>query len=194
MAFTTASSLLVRLRERADHDAWGRLHALYSPLLHDWCRRYGVPAQDAEDLVQEVFQALVQEMPDFEYDRDKGNFRGWLRTVLVNRLRHYRRSQRFAGQGEFFDRLLDQLADERGGLSDVWNKEHDHHVLSRLLEMIRQEFEEATWAAFHAVAVEGETVSAVAERLGKTPNAVRVAKSRVLARLLQEAELLGLVG
>jgi RNA polymerase sigma-70 factor (ECF subfamily) len=192
MTATTSPSLLVRLRDRADYDAWQRLVALYSPLLFDWLRRYAVPPADADDLVQEVLHAVAQEMPDFVYDRGRGSFRGWLRTILANRLRHYRRSQRFRSRAEFFDHLLEQLADERSSLSDVWDREHDQHVLARLLELVREEFEPTTWAAFVAVAVEGDETAAVAERLGVTPNAVRIAKCRVLKRLQQEAVFLGL--
>jgi RNA polymerase sigma-70 factor (ECF subfamily) len=193
MAFTTASSLLVRLRDRADHDAWTRLNALYSHLLHDWCRRYGVPPQDADDLVQEVLQTLVREMPTFEYDRARGSFRGWLRTILVNRLRHHQRSERFKAVGDF-DSLVGQLADDRSVLSEQWDREHDQHVVARLLEVVQGDFDPKTWEAFLAVTLGEEDVAVVACRLGLSPNAVHLAKYRVLHRLQREANLLSLLG
>jgi RNA polymerase sigma-70 factor (ECF subfamily) len=188
----TASSLLVRLRDPADQDAWQRMNALYSPLLLDWCRRYDVPNADAYDLVQEVLLTVVRELPDFQYDRARGTFRGWLRTILVNRLRYYRRSSRFRGRAEYFDHLLDQLADDRSGLSQIWEQEHQQSILARLLELVRDEFEPTTWAAFLAVSVDGADPADVATRLELTPNAVRIAKCRVLRRLQQEAVFLDL--
>jgi RNA polymerase sigma-70 factor (ECF subfamily) len=186
MTFSTASNLLVRLRDRTDHDAWTRLNALYSPLLHGWCRRYSVPEADADDLVQEVLQTLVREMPTFEYDRDRGSFRGWLRTILVNRLRNHQRSEKFKAGGDF-DSLASQLADDKSVLSEQWDREHDQHVAARLLEAVQGDFDPRTWEAFRLVMLEGKDAGAVAEGLGLSRNAVYLAKARVLQRLRQEA-------
>src|SRR5437763_634975 len=86
-------SLLERLRSRPDAAGWERLVELYRPLLLGWLKRYGVQAQDAEDLSQEVLAAVVRELPGFEYDRQRGSFRGWLRAILVNRLRGFWRKR-----------------------------------------------------------------------------------------------------
>lgn len=189
---TTSSSLLIRVRDRADAGAWGRLVDLYAPLLRDWLRRHAVPPHDQDDLVQEVLHAVAQAMPGFDYDRDKGGFRGWLRTVLVNRLRNYwrqRRSRPLAtGDSDFQTSVLDQLEDPRSGLSQVWDREHDEHVVARLLELVRADFEPATWKAFRLTALDGQEVATVAEALGLTANAVKLAKHRVMKRLKQEAE------
>ena len=74
---TTFASLLERLRQPGSPGAWPRFVRLYTPLLHYWVRRTGFSDADADDLVQEVFAALVQKMPAFAYDKDK-TFRGWL--------------------------------------------------------------------------------------------------------------------
>jgi RNA polymerase sigma-70 factor (ECF subfamily) len=58
----------------------------------------------------------------------------------------------------------------------------------RALDLIRGEFEERTWQAFWLTAVEGWDTSAVAAELEMSPVAVRIAKSRVLARLRAEAD------
>src|SRR5437016_5852498 len=94
MTLTTSSSLLMRLRDRTDDAAWERLNNLYVPLLHQSLRRYAIQPQDVADLVQEVLETLVRELPDFQYDRQKGSFRGWLRSILANRLRDFWRAQR----------------------------------------------------------------------------------------------------
>lgn len=57
----------------------------------------------------------------------------------------------------------------------------------RALDLIRGEFEERTWEAFWRAGVEEQDTAAVGASLGMTPTAVRIAKSRVLARLRQEA-------
>jgi len=72
-------------------------------------------------------------------------------------------------------------------LSDLWNREHDEHVLRRLLELVEPEFTSPVWQAFRGVALEGKPAAEVAAELGATVNAVFLAKSRVLRRLRQEA-------
>jgi len=86
--YTTSVSLLERLRQPGDQEAWSRFVRRYSPHIYDWARRQGLSAEDAADLVQEVFALLVQKMPDFKYDPHK-SFRAWLRTVTRNKLVHW---------------------------------------------------------------------------------------------------------
>src|ERR1700757_1787963 len=88
---TTPPTLLQRLRAAHDDDAWQRLVQLYTPLLFYWARRCGETEHDAADLVQEVFVALIQTLPSFTYDRQGGKFRGWLRTLMLNKLRDRKR-------------------------------------------------------------------------------------------------------
>src|SRR5437764_5198815 len=94
---TTSISLLERLRQPGEAEAWQRFVDLYTPLLYYWACRLGLQEQDAADLVQEVFTLLVQKLPDFIYNRQK-SFRSWLRTVLLNKWRAYRRGKGFPVQ------------------------------------------------------------------------------------------------
>src|SRR5436190_24258515 len=87
---TTSVSLLERLRQPSNHEAWSRFVRLYSPLLRYWAERTGFGASAVDDLVQEVFAHIIKEMPKFQYDRDK-TFRGWLRTVAINKWNGIRR-------------------------------------------------------------------------------------------------------
>jgi len=57
----TPVSLLERLREQPDPDAWRQFVALYTPLLQHWLHRHGLQRQDIDDLVQEVLGVLVRE-------------------------------------------------------------------------------------------------------------------------------------
>jgi RNA polymerase sigma-70 factor (ECF subfamily) len=56
------------------------------------------------------------------------------------------------------------------------------------MRLVRPEFTEATWQAFQRLALDGAPGQVVAEELGLSVNAVLIAKSRVLARLRQEAQ------
>lgn len=83
--------------------------------------------------------------------------------------------------------MIAQLEDPDSDLSRVWNEEHDRHVMRRLLELLRDEFEPRTWQAFQRFALDNLPAAEVAKELNMTANAVFIAKSRVLARLRQES-------
>jgi RNA polymerase sigma-70 factor (ECF subfamily) len=187
----TSFSLLERLRVGPDETAWRHMVDLYSPLIRNWLRRYSLQDQDADDLVQDVLAVVVRKLPEFKKRPQVGAFRRWLRSITVNCLREFWRSQRIQPKvagNEGFGGVLDQLEDPESALSKVWDKEHDEHVTRRLLEMIRPRFEAKTWQAFQRVALEGSSVDAVAEELGLSVNAVFIAKSRVLHMLRQEGQ------
>lgn len=185
----TSPSLLERLRARPDEASWQQLVDLYRPMLYAWLRRYALQASDADDLVGEVLATIVRELPQFRYEPERGSFRGWLRTILVNRLRGYwraRQGQAVATGDSDFGSMLEQLADPHSDLTRRWNQEHDRHLAGQFLERIQPDFEATTWRAFSRVVLEGAPPRTVAAELGVSVNAVFIAKSRVLQRLRQE--------
>jgi RNA polymerase sigma-70 factor (ECF subfamily) len=185
---TTSVSLLGRLQAHPDGDSWRRLVDLYQPLLHGWLRGYGTRAQDADDLVQEVLAAVVKDLPKFQHPGHGGAFRGWLRAILVNRLRSQWRAGRARAVTTDYLQLADTLADPASDLSRRWDEQHDRDVLARLLELMEREFEPKTLRAFRRVGLEGAKPRDVAEELGMSVGAVYEAKSSVLRRLRQEAQ------
>jgi RNA polymerase sigma-70 factor (ECF subfamily) len=186
----TPISLLERLRLRPDADSWQRLADLYAPLVAGWLRALGLQAVDAEDLTQETLATLVREMPNFRHNLRPGAFRHWLRGIVLNRLRAFRRARQPvpAGGDPSLEEALDLLEAPDSDLSRRWDQEHDRHVVRRLLELIEPEFEPATWRAFRMVVLESKTTRETAAALSLSPNAVRIAKSRVLARFRQEID------
>jgi RNA polymerase sigma-70 factor (ECF subfamily) len=186
---TTSISLLARLRRPGDEAAWQRFVALYTPLLYFWARRADLNGADAEDLVQDVFAVLVRELPKFDYDQGE-SFRGWLRTIAMNRCRDlFRRRGRL---GAALAAQADDAARTDGESSDPaqWLAESEYRsqLVGRALELMREEFEEPTWRACYECTVNERAAADVAAELGLTVNAVYVAKSRVLRRLRQQLE------
>jgi RNA polymerase sigma-70 factor (ECF subfamily) len=186
----TSLTFLDRLRSRGDEEAWRRLVELYTPLLRGWLRRYEVcTAADVDDLVQDVLAAVVKEMPHFEQQRP-GAFRGWLRAILVNRLRHFWRSRDHrpvAIGGSDFLEQIEQLNDDASGASQLWDREHDRHVLARLLETLEPQLAPATWQAFRRQVLDGVSAEQTAAELGMPMHSVYAAKSRGLRALRELA-------
>ena len=181
---STSSDLLSQVRQH-HRDAWRRFVRLYAPLVYGWCRRAGVQADDAADVLQEVFASVLVAIADFRHDGPGHTLRGWLRVITRNKLHdHYRRRGRAPGHGLDLDHLLAQFpevdADESSAILER------HALVRRAAELVRAEFAPRTWQAFWGVAVEGQAAADVAGRLGMTAGAVRQAKYMVLRRLREE--------
>jgi RNA polymerase sigma-70 factor (ECF subfamily) len=187
----TSLSLLDRASRGEEPQAWERFAAVYEPLLAGWLRRLGVQESDGDDLTQDVLMVVLRELPRFEHSRRPGAFRRWLRTILVHRVRDFwrRRDHRPLVTGATsFIQQLDELEDDASPASRLFDREHDQHVMSQLLETIRPRFAPQTWRAFQLQVLEGRRADAVAAELGLSLSSAYVAKSRVLAALRREAE------
>ena len=58
-----------------------------------WLRKYDVQDSDAEDLLQEVLLAVAKDISKFDHGGQPGALRGWMKAILVNRLRKFWRSR-----------------------------------------------------------------------------------------------------
>ena len=184
----TSLGLLERARA-ADAAAWGRLVALYAPLVFHWCRRWGLHEEDAADVFQEVFQSVAAHLGGFRKERAGDTFRGWLRTITRSKVHdHFRRRAREPEGvgGSAAQAWLAQVPAAPPPGDEAAEARAERGLFRRALESIAPEFEERTWQAFWRTAVEGRAAKDVAAELAMTPGAVRVAKSRVLQRLREE--------
>ena len=183
---STSSSLLAGLRVR-DPEAWRRLARLYGPLVYRWCRRVGLQAKDAEDVVQEVFLTVSVRIADFHREREGDTFRGWLWTITRNKLGDWLRRRGAREQaigGTPAQALILELPDEGASEpTDATDRGETRRLYQRALDLIQSEFSEASWQAFWRVTVEGQNAGDVAADLGLSRNAVYIAKSRILHRL-----------
>ena len=183
----TPVSLLARARAN-DQEAWARLASLYRPLVAFWCRRARCPAEEVEDVTQEVFAGAAAGLTGFRRDRPGDSFRGWLRGITRNRVllyfrRNHGRTLPVGGSSalgqlqDLPDTFVDDAEDEAVEVSQLYR---------RAVGLVRGEFQPYTWDIFWRVVIDGCSPTTLAEELGTTPAAVRQAKSRVLRRLKQE--------
>ena len=186
----TRQSLLLRA-QTGQEKAWKDLTGLYRPLILGWLTRQGVPPRDLEDLSQDILLSVVKHLPTFQHSGHRGAFRSWLRTIVCSRTVDYWRALDAATQaqgGSGATAALQLIEDPDSDLNRQWDEEHDGFVLDCLLDLVEEEFEPAPLQAFRRLAFDGAAGAAVAAELGMSVAAVYAAKSRVLARIRQEAE------
>ena len=179
----TSSSLLVRakLNEPA---AWERLFELYTPLVYHWCRRAGLQASDAENIVQEVLLKVLNALPEFRHDEPKHTFRGWIHVIARNTIRNhfngFRPDNTPLPQDDF-------LQDTSGLNADSAESSEEIRLLYRkAVDLIRNEFSETDFKAFRRVVVDGQAPKFVAGELGVSVNVVYLARSRITKRVRDE--------
>src|SRR5947209_7657325 len=66
----TRPSLLLRLRDDSDTEAWVLFVGTYAPLIHRFARRGGLQDADAADLTQEVLVQVARSIGSFEYNAE----------------------------------------------------------------------------------------------------------------------------
>lgn len=190
--FTTRNSLL-RDAQQHDPQAWTRLCHLYEPLARYWCVRLGVPTQDLDDVVQDVFASVARGLHKFRRRSSRDSFRAWLRTVTRHRVMDWFRARAgkvVASGGSLAMKRLAEVPDASAELP--WSSESEDEsrlndqLLAAALAHIENSCDAKTWQAFWRVVVDGARPVDVAEDLEMPPVSVRVAKCRVLNRLRRE--------
>jgi len=187
----TSTSLLGRVAlQPADQDAWNTFVDRYAPKIVGWCRAWGLPGQDVEDVTQAVLAKLVVRLRRFRYDPSR-SFRGFLHTVT---------------QGALIDALAARGPITAGGDSDVLKalasvearvdlaqrleEEYDRELLAIAMERVQGRVLAHNWEAFRLTAIEGLAGAETAARLRMQVAAVYVAKSTVMKMLKEELAVL----
>ncbi len=187
---TISSSLLRRVQENRP-EGWHQVVRLYAPLVYYWCLREGLQPADAEDIVQEVFRTVAARVGQFVRVGPDGSFRGWLRTIVRNKIGNFLRQshRRIQSEKDFCTEKAPHCAlppaASDGGEGGAHPAE-THLLCLQVLELVRTEFEEQTWRAFWRVVADGVPAGYVADEMGISVNAVYLAKSRILRRVRDE--------
>jgi RNA polymerase sigma-70 factor (ECF subfamily) len=183
----TRPSLLLRLRDARDAEAWHTFVHTYGPLVFGECRYRGLAHADAEDVTQKVFARVVTVIRAFDYRPDVGRFRDWLGAVVRNEVNRHLGKEARTPDGRSAtgaESVLDGVAAR--GDDGAWAEAFNARLLQVALERARPHFEAPTWRAFELAWLEDRPAAEVARELGQPLDWVYVAKSRVLKRLWQE--------
>jgi RNA polymerase sigma-70 factor (ECF subfamily) len=182
----TRQSLVARLRNPNDEQAWTEFVAIYTPLIEGLARAKGLQSADAADLAQEVFRAVAGAIDRYDPDPGRGSFRGWLfriaRNLMINLLAARRLRPQATGDSDVRE-LLERVPAPDSEATALFDTEFRRRLFLWAAEQVRDEFRESTWRAFWLTAVEGIEPASAAKEVGISVGAVYIAKSRVMARL-----------
>lgn len=182
---TTRASLLLRLRDHQDHDAWGEFVSIYEPVIYRSLRRNGLQDGDALEVLQELFLAVSRNIHRWKPGAEYGSFRGWLRRVTRNLVVSWvrRNNRQVTTAAVDLESLFESPPAIGEPETEIFDREVRRAIFHQASDRVRAEVQPQTWQAFWAVAVAGESIGGTADKLRMSVGAVRVAKCRIIARL-----------
>ncbi len=166
-------------------DAWECFYDLYSPVVRRFAISCGVSQNEVDDCVQDALQSVLQALPEFRYDAERGRFRTWLYTLVRNKATDMvrRRARRPTSHlsPQVASSLHDETADPAAEFENRWNVETVHAVLAQL----EKEVSSRDYRVFYMRAIEGRSVQEVADTTGSSVEKVRYRHHRVKKRFAQ---------
>lgn len=188
----TRVSLIERVSNPGDADAWAEFVGIYEPVLIGYLRASsrcrGLDANDVDDLVQTVFIKLFRTLPRFSLDRQRGRFRTFLYRMTMNAMIDYLRAgRRRATATETVEELPDLDAPEEP--DGQWNEQYRQAIFERVARQVREEIVATNpkkWTSFEEHCLKDRQAKEVADELGISATLVYQNTSRVLQAIRQQ--------
>lgn len=151
----TRASLILRLKNWDDQKSWQEFFDTYSKLIFDIATKGGLTKTEAQDVLQEIMLGVAKNITEFNYDPNKGSFKGWLlkltRWRMVDQIR--KRKKMFehealpndATDTHPLNNLVDPASDQ---LEVIWNAEWEKKVLAAALAKVKRKLDPVKYQIF----------------------------------------------
>jgi RNA polymerase sigma-70 factor (ECF subfamily) len=183
----TRVTLLDRIHDTQDHEAWSEFVGLYGPFVFSFARRRLPQDDDAADITQEVMSAVLRRT----YQRTNVRFQKWLVTVTLNKIRdlHADRVRRSEVSGTL---VMDCLQCEPSSSEEEeWEQDRQRQLFHVAADRVQARANPVHWEAFVRTAIENESGQNVASDLCLSLTNVYAIKSRVIKEIKDEIQRLG---
>ena len=177
----TSTTLLAQIKDLRDSKSWRRFVELYGPLLYRYARLRGLSREDADEVKQNCLAQLVEVMPRFEYEPQRGKFKTWLYCVANNKIRDLFKRRRPSNLSSDNDAAQQEQATS----DDLWEEQWELKHLRYCVPQVLAKAHPTTRRAFELYVISDWPADRVAATLKISVDQVYAAKSRILHRLRQ---------
>jgi len=191
----TRSSLINRLKATINGESWEVFFDTYGDLIFNVARRAGLSEADAQDIVQETIVKVHKSLDRFQYDRNRGSFKGWLHSVTRSRLaEHFKKQQKRLPLNQPFNDTTDEptadISDPKGlELERIWDEEWQKNLIHSSLTRTKRIVSPKQFQIFKCYCIDEWTVTEICKALNVNSAQVYMAKQRVGKLFKQELEL-----
>ena len=151
----------------------------YAPVLMAVCMRYSHDRQSAEDILQDGFIKIFDNLKKFRFE---GSLEGWMKRIMVNTaLNHYR-----ANLKSLYHQDIDEISDVLPSSKDMYADLQAKDIMALV-----QKLPPGYRTVFNMFDIEGFSHKEIAAKLGITENTskTQLLKARkMLRRLLEDQE------
>lgn len=190
----TRISLILRLAQAEDVQAWQEFAEVYAPVLYRLSLAKGLQSADAEDVTQDILFAVARAAERFEANASRARFRTWLTRVARNLIADFYagRAKRPASQ-TISDSWLQSVCEQDTSSEEFdssFDIEYRRSVFQAAARRVRNRVSESSWHAFELTAVKQIPATEAAEQTGLALGSLYVARCRVMKMLRAEIESL----
>jgi RNA polymerase sigma-70 factor, ECF subfamily len=174
---STSATLLCRLRDPTDEEAWCQFVRVYGPRVYVWAKSR-LQSADAEDVTQVVLMKLASALRTFQYDKQKGSFRAYLKTATRRAISDIKKAL--------------PMVDEQSlvAVQTLIEDEFDLEILREAESRVQRRVKRATWQVYEFYVKQQQSAAAVAKQLDLPIASVYTYKRRVLTMLQEEVQRL----
>ena len=185
--FRTNIALIKSVRDPADTESWRKFHDFYAPLLRRYLKRLGLEENAANDVFQDVFVRLLQNLPTFELDKQRGRFRSYLWKLTYSALVDQARRVKVRAQAEeqWVRRFREASDSESRRVQEELNEINRQQILKRVLPRVRSTTSETAWRCFEERLLKGRSGAEIGGELSIPADTVYVYASRVMKLVRQ---------
>ncbi|MCA9129753.1 MAG: sigma-70 family RNA polymerase sigma factor [Planctomycetales bacterium] len=188
----TRISLIIRLGEASDVQAWQEFAEIYAPALLGLARRRGLQPADAEDVTQEILFGVARAVQRFQPDQNRAMFRTWLSRIAHNLIHDFCEGRRRRPAAHAISDSWLEKATQAGESAshDDFDEELRASILRLAAKRVQERVAPKTWNAFEQTAIQNRTAEWVSQEFGMTVGSVYVARCRVMSMLRNDVQQL----
>lgn len=185
--YKTRKTLLLRIKDQHNDDAWFEFSQVYNRYLYAIIRRMNINTDDADDIVQRIMLKLWKKLPEMTYDEQK-SFRTYLRVVTKNEVLQFidQRKRQMNRDQHTYDDGDDYLSAIRlPEIEEIAKNEWEIYLTNRAFDNLTEDYSEEAIEAFK-MCLEGKEVSEVANTFNLAEKAVYNLRFRMKERFGKE--------